>query len=373
MNNLHQEKRRFRDYGLNVGEIPPAKKNFISDVPGVSVGHKTLIKGEGKLKVGKGPIRTGITIILLHTKNIFKHKVRAASFIMNGFGKTTGLPQLNELGTIETPIAITNTLNVGKVWDAIIDWMIKNNKQIGITQGSVSPLVTECNDGYLNDIQGRHVSKRDVFSALKQAQKTTIFEEGNIGAGTGMRVFGLKSGIGSSSRELIFDNNKYTVGILVVPNFGRLKDLRILGKPIGKIILNEKILPQKTNETSKGSIICIIATDIPLTHRQLQRVTKRAVIGIGRTGSYIGNGSGDFIIAFSTKNNISNTNEKVIEKGLMLLNEGKILNKIFRATIEATEEAIYNAMFQATTLKGRDNNILYALPVEEILPFLQKQ
>jgi D-aminopeptidase len=365
-----------RENGIIIGDLLPGKNNHLLDVPGVRVGHTTIIDGEGKLMPGKGPIRTGVTTILPHTQNIFKTKVRGGSFVMNGFGKSTGLPQLRELGVIESPIAITNTLNVGLVWDALVEWLIQINEEIGITTGSVSPIVTECFDGYLNDIQGRHVKQEHVFQALKEAENRTNLQQGIVGAGTGMRVFGLKSGIGSASREIIIDNEKFIVGVLSVPNFGKLERLMIKGVPLGKEIAKS---PQFKNEMKnhlkvkdKGSIITIVGTNAPLTHRQLNRIARRAVVGICRTGSYVGHSSGDFIITFSTANTVQHFPKETIINQQFIIDERKGLEPIFQATIEATEESIINALFTAQTMSGRDNNVLYSLPIEKTLTLLKQ-
>jgi D-aminopeptidase len=364
-----------REKGIIIGELSPGETNHLIDVPGVRVGHTTIIEGEGKLTPGKGPIRTGVTMVLPHANNVFKNKVRGASFVMNGFGKTTGLPQLQELGVIETPIAITNTLNIGLVWDAVVEWLLQSNKEIGISTGSVSPIVTECFDGYLNDIQGRHVKQEHVFQALEEAEKRNNHHQGIVGAGTGMRVLGLKSGIGSASREIKIDSKKYRVGVLSVPNFGKLERLMIKGVPIGKEIAKKPPFIKESKDQSeikeKGSVITIFGTDAPLTHRQLYRVARRAVVGICRTGSNIGHSSGDFIIAFSTANKVKHYLEKTISDQPIIVNERKGLEPIFQATIEATEESIVNALFTAQTLNGRDGQVLYSLPIEETINLLR--
>ena len=223
---------RARDLGIIIGELSPGPQNSITDVEGVLVGHCTLIKGRGKLIPGKGPIRTGVTVILPHKGNLFKEKVRAACYVINGFGKPIGLIQLNELGIIETPIALTNTLNVGLVTDALIEYMLEQNEDIGVTTGSVNPVVLECNDSYLNDIRGRHVKKEHVFEAIRKASANV--EEGCVGAGTGMCSFDWKSGIGTSSRKIPNRYGGYCVGVLVLSNFGRMENLRINGVPVGK-------------------------------------------------------------------------------------------------------------------------------------------
>ncbi|MBD3189518.1 MAG: S58 family peptidase [Candidatus Heimdallarchaeota archaeon] len=363
---------RARDLGLIIGELSPGNNNHLSDVSDVRVGHSTIIKGDGKLIPGKGPVRTGVTVILPHANNIFHEKVPAAAYVANGFGKATGIPQIEDLGVIETPIAITNTLNVGLVWDAVMDWMLQENPEIGVSTGSVSPVIAECFDGYLNDIRGRHVKAERVFQAISGAREQTNLTEGVVGAGTGMCVFQLKSGVGSASRVIPKQKGGFTVGVLTVPNFGRLKDLTILGVPIGKQLSKKKTLTQESHSPEGGSIVTVIATDAPLTSRQLFRVAKRAMVGIARTGSIIGHSSGDFVFTFSTNPTI-NHDPKELSVKERLAGEGFLLNDLFRATIEATEEAIINALFQARTIIGRDNNTAYALPVEETVAILKER
>lgn len=345
---------RVREVGLTIGTLPIGSKNSITDVPGVMVGHSTIIKGEGKLKPGYGPIRTGITVVFPHKKNLFKEKVQARVTIINGFGKSIGLPQIQELGQIETPILITNTLNVPRVADALIDYMIEQNPEIGIETASVNPVVTECNDSFLNDIQGRHVKKEHVFEALHNAKSDTILE-GNVGAGTGMSCFGYKGGIGTSSRRV---GNK-VLGCLVASNFGKKEDLTILGVPVGRLLSKESL---DYDSSSNGSIIIILATNAPLNSRQLGRLGKRAPFGLARVGSHCSHGSGDFVLAFSTSSNERNKPPS-----------DQSLNPFFRATIEAVEEAVLNSLFKAETMIGRDNNTREGIPIEEIISLLQER
>ncbi|SHH19926.1 D-aminopeptidase [Caloranaerobacter azorensis DSM 13643] len=338
--------KRIRDYCVIIGELKPGEKNAITDVKGVKVGHVTL---------NNGSVKTGVTAILPHEGNIFKDKVIASSHVINGFGKTIGTIQIEELGTIETPIILTNTLSVGLATDALIEYMLKENEDIGFTTGTVNPVVCECNDGYLNDIRGRYVKKEHVFEAIQNAD--VEFEEGAVGAGAGMSCYGLKGGIGSSSRQIELDNRTYTVGILVLSNFGRKEDLTINGIRIGKMISEKNKV--KCNESDKGSIIVILATDIPMTSRQLKRISRRAVIGLNRTGSYMGNGSGEIVIGFTTSNRISHY-EKEATTNIKMFNENKI-DVVFRAVAEATEEAILNSLICADTTEGRDGHIRYSL------------
>ncbi|AAL82048.1 aminopeptidase [Pyrococcus furiosus DSM 3638] len=351
------------DLGIRIGVFEHGKRNSISDVKGVKVGHVTLIKGRGKLIPGKGPVRTGVTAILPHDGNIYKEKVLAGAFVMNGYSKPVGLVQLWELGTIETPIILTNTLSIGTAIDGLLDYVLRENEDIGVTTGSVNPLVLECNDSYLNDIRGRHVKREHVVEAIESASKD--FEEGAVGAGTGMSAFEFKGGIGSSSRIVEVEGKKYTVGALVLSNFGKREDLTIAGVPVG---LELKDWPGRGG-SGKGSIIMIVATDAPLTARQLNRLAKRAVVGLARTGGYAYNGSGDVVVAFSTANKIKHYEKQEISIRAL---PDSVLSPIFKATAEAVEEAIINSLLQAKTMDGRDNHIRYALPKEELVRIMKK-
>lgn len=352
MNEHSQGKRlRLQELEYDIGSLPRGSSNSISDVEGVLVGHSTIIKGEGKLEVSVGPIRTGVTLILPHNGNIFREKVQASAFVMNGYGKTIGLVQLMELGNIETPIALTNTLNVPVVADALIDYSIVQNPDIGITTSTVNPVVCECSDGYLNDIQGRHVKKNHVLEAIKNASNKVT--EGNVGAGTGMMAFGLKAGVGTASRIIESEDAKYTLGVLVLSNFGRREDLRFLSK---KIDLRPENEHNNREKNTGGSIIVVVATDAPLTSRQLNRICKRAPLGISRTGGYASHGSGDIIIGFSTKNTL-NHDDKNVKREIEVVNENsKEFQKLLAATVDATEEAILNSLLMAETIDGRDNH-----------------
>ncbi len=345
---------RARDLGLIIGSLPVGSKNSITDISGVSVGHSTIIKGDGKLKPGLGPVRTGVTAILPHNGHLFKKKVLASTIVINGFGKTIGLPQIEELGQIETPILLTNTLSVPRVADALIDYMIERNPKIGIETSTVNPVVAECNDSFLNDIQGRHVKKEHVFEAISKASDYVV-AEGNVGAGTGMSCFEFKGGIGTSSR-LVGD---YTLGSLVLSNFGKREDLSILGILIGKYLPQ---LPNQVNFNNKGSIIVILATDAPFDNLKLSRLGKRVPYGLARVGSHCSNGSGDFVVSFTTSRE---STPYSIENSLMDL--------FFRATIEVVEEAVLNSLFMAETMVGRDNHKREAFPVEKCLAILKER
>lgn len=319
---------------LKIGKLQKGKNNLITDVKGVKVGHKTLDNGN---------IKTGVTAIIPHSDNIFREKLICSSYVINGFGKSVGLVQINELGTLETPIILTNTLSVGTCSTALVKYMLKENDDIGVTTGTVNPVVCECNDGYLNDIRGLHVKEEDVFDAIENAEIN--FKEGNIGAGTGMSCYQLKGGIGSASRVLKLDDKEYTIGSLVLSNFGLKEDLLVDGIKVG-----EKILEKESEELEKGSIIIILATDIPMNERQLKRIAKRVPIGLARTGSHIGNGSGDIVIAFSTANRIKHYEYRDIVS-IKIINEN-IIDKIFRGVIECVEEAVISSLLHSEKTIG---------------------
>ncbi|WP_312907593.1 DmpA family aminopeptidase [Tissierella praeacuta] len=338
--------KKIRDYGINIGTFAIGNNNSITDVKGVKVGHTTI---------NDGVIKTGVTAILPHEGNIFKDKLIAACHVINGFGKSTGLIQIEELGTIETPIILTNTFSVGTAHEALVKYMLNHNDDIGNTTGTVNPIICECNDGEINDIRGLHIKEEHIYEAIEKCD--IDFAEGNVGAGTGMICYGLKGGIGSSSRIIELGNTQYTLGVLVLSNFGSLKDFVLNGEQLGKK-LNDKIKDISIKE-DKGSIILILATDIPLSSRQIKRIIKRVYPGISRTGSYTGNGSGEVVIGFSTANVIKHYEEEDIVN-IQVINENKI-NKVFKATVEATEEAILNSLICSHTSIARDGKPVYSL------------
>lgn len=324
-------------------KFPKGKRNLISDVPGVKVGHVTL-KDDEKF------IHTGVTAILPHEGNLFQEKVAAGACVINGFGKSAGLVQIEELGTIETPILMTNTLSVGAGLNGLIRYMLKDNEDIGVSTGTVNCVVTECNDGELNDIRGMHVKEEHVLEALAKADED--FAEGGVGGGTGMCCMGLKGGIGSASRIITCNEKEYTLGAIVMSNFGVLGNLRIDGKRI------KTELP-KEEKPEKGSIIIVLGTDIPLSDRQLKRIAKRATVGLARVGSFLGNGSGDIAIAFSNGNRIPHySKEDVLETKMF---HDNAMDKLFDATAEVVEEAVISSMYHAETTKGIRNKVLYGL------------
>ena len=344
-NTAMTSKKRIQDYGIKIGELPKGPLNKISDVQGVKVGHCTIDTEEHK---------TGVTVILPGPNNIFTHKLISAVHVINGFGKSLGLMQIDELGTLETPIALTNTLNVGLAHDALVEYMIRESEKEKIDIRSFNPIVCECNDSFLNNIRKRAVKKEHVFQAFQDCRRD--FMEGDIGAGKGISCHELKGGIGSASRKIELDGTEYTLGVLVQTNHGQLKDLIIQGKEIGKD-LAEKI--DVKNNQNDGSIIIVIATDIPCSSRQLKRICKRAVTGMARLGSYIDNGSGEIVIGFSTANIIPDKKNKEIFP-IKILHE-KSLNKAFRAIAEACEEAILNSMICASRVVGFKGNVRESL------------
>ena len=364
---ITESRQRARDLGVIVGQYQPGPLNAITDVAGVRVGHRTLIRGEGPLKSGEGPVRTGVTVILSRD-DVWRKKVPAGSFVLNGTGEMTGLSWVAESGFLEYPIALTNTLNVPRVANGVMSWMIRQYPEIGITDDTLTPVVAECDDGRLNDIQGRHVSEEDVMAALDGATSGPV-AEGAVGAGTGMVSYGFKGGIGTSSRRLPETEGGYTVGLLVNANHGRRSELMVNGVPVGR--LYEAAPPPAQTLSpgqSEGSIIVVIATDAPLDSRQLTRLAKRAALGLARTGSTARHGSGDFMLAFSTANVIPHYPKEPIYSLTHLADTH--LNPLITATIEATEEAILNALTMATTMVGRDGHRVEAINLERLKTIL---
>ena len=362
---------RIRDLGISVGDMMPGATNGITDVDGVRVGHTTLVSGEGPLRPGQGPVRTGVTVILPHNDNPFRHKVRAAVHTINGFGKVCGFEQIRELGTLETPIALTNTLNVYRVADDLARYAVRQNPEIGIRTSSVNAVVGETNDGHLNDMQGRHVRTEHVWAAIEGASSEPV-AEGAVGAGTGTSCFGWKGGIGTASRVLPKAGGGYTVGALVQSNFGRPRTLTVCGVPVGKhiqppmspTVARER--PDGDDPLVGGSIMVVLATDAPMTSRQLGRLCVRAAAGLARTGSAYGHGSGDFVIAFSTAHRIAHRPKSLTTTETLLADEGQAMYWLFPAVVESVEEAVLNSLFRAETVVGRDGHVRYGLPVEQV-------
>jgi D-aminopeptidase len=367
---IHNTEKRFRarELGLPLGRFKPGKWNAITDVEGVLVGHSTIIRGAGPLRRGRGPVRTGVTAILPNEKNIFEQRVTGGGFVLNGAGEVSGLTQLMEWGLIETPIFLTNTLSVGSVSDSAVQWMIEQFPGIGDEHDVLIPLVGECDDSWLNDVAGRHVKAENVREALETASSGPV-AEGSVGGGTGMIGCDFKAGIGTSSRKLAPALGGYTVGILVMNNFGHMRDLRVAGLPLGPL-LEPRYLHYAKRASSYGSIIAVAATDAPLSSHQLGRIAKRVAVGIGRAGSIAAHGSGEIILAFSTANKIPRTTQKMIYHMKILLDQR--LNPLYEAAIEATEEAILNSLCMARDLEGVNGNFAPALPLQEVKEIVER-
>jgi D-aminopeptidase len=358
---------RAREAGVVVGVLPPGPGNAITDVAGVMVGHTTLVRGES--------VRTGVTAVLPHGGNLFREKVPGAAFVGNGFGKLTGSTQVQELGEIETPILLTSTLNVPRVADALLDYVLAlpGNEDVR----SVNPLVAETNDGLLNDGRGRHVGRDDVLAALRGAKAGPV-EEGAVGAGTGTEAFGFKGGIGTASRRLPARSGGYTVGVLVQTNYGG--DLTIAGVPVGRELGVEPPKgpakpPEKGTAGADGSVIVVVATDAPLDARNLGRLAARSMHGLARTGSWAANGSGDYAIAFSTAREVRvrpPERGKEFEPRAVKVLANDAMSPLFVAVIEATEEAVYNSLFWAVTTTGRGRTV-EALPLDKTLDVLLRR
>jgi D-aminopeptidase len=352
-----QERKRARDLGIHIGVLKPGNWNAITDVAGVKVGHTTLIQGDS--------IRTGVTVIVPHEGNIFREKVPAGVFVGNGFGKAVGFTQLQELGNIETPIALTNTLNTFLVANGLIDYMlaIPENRRVN----SINPVVGETNDGGLNDIQGRHVTSQHVKMALDSAKSGPV-QEGCVGAGTGTQALGFKGGIGTSSRILSQSSGGYTVGVLVQTNFGG--SLTINGAPVGREF-SASSQRNSPDDSIDGSCMIIIATDAPLSSRNLERLAKRSFLALGRVGSYSSNGSGDYSIAFSTHPDArikgGSQGPEITTKDI----NNDSMSSLFQAVVEATEEAIINSLFMATDITSRGRTVR-AIPIDRTLEILKK-
>lgn len=354
--NAHAQ--RLRDYGIEIGVLKTGNRNAITDVPGVKVGHYTMIEGDS--------IRTGVTALLPHDGNIFQQKVPAAIYIGNGFGKLAGYSQVEELGNIETPIILTNTLSVPAASEALISYSLSQPGNEDVR--SVNPVVGETNDGWLNDIRGRHIREEHVLEAIQQASGGPV-QEGNVGAGTGTICFGFKGGIGTSSRVLPESLGGYTLGVLVQSNFGGV--LEINGVPVAKE-LGKYPFKDKIRNEADGSCMMVVMTDAPLDARNLKRLAKRAMLGLAKTGGIASNGSGDYVIAVSTasQNFVPYSAETSMYSSEVLHNDA--VTPLFLATIEATEEAILNSLFAARSMSGRDGHNIEALPLEQVLEIMKK-
>jgi len=356
---------RARDLGIVTGELPTGPLNAITDVAGVRVGHATVIRGEGPLRKGEGPVRTGVTAVLPHPA-IWRAPVLAASYTLNGDGEFTGVHWLRDLETLTHPVLITNTVSVGTVHEAAIAYAIEKHGG-----GSYLPVVGETWDGQLNDIDGFHVTKEHVYAAIDSASDGPV-TEGNVGGGTGMVCYEFKGGIGTSSRRLSAAAGGYTVGVLLQANFGRRSTLMIGGVPVGVEIPR----PRRSADAEppalgrEGSVIVVIATDAPVSSRQLDRMARRATLGLARTGTWSGNGSGDIFIAFSTANRFE-PQEKPAERSIRWHDPGR-MDPLFQATVEAVEEGVLNAIMKAETMTGVNNRTVEALPYDRLRDALRK-
>lgn len=361
-----QKRPRARDVGLKIGILPTGEFNSITDVRGVLVGHTTVLRGDN--------IRTGVTAVLPHNRNLFREKVPAAVFVGNGFGKLMGSTQVDELGEIETPILLTSTLSVPRVADFLLDYLLAlpGNEDVQ----SINPVIAETNDGFLNDIRGRHITREDVSAAIKNARSGSV-DEGGVGAGTGTVAFGFKGGIGTSSRVLPKSLGGFTVGVLVQTNYGGVLTINgaPVGRELGRYYLKQELEAEKQTSLRErqlnpdGSIIIVIATDAPIDARNLKRLAARGMSGLARTGASGSNGSGDYAIAFSVPPELRLRAARGSLPVQLLQNDA--MSPLFLAAIEATEEAIYNSLFRATTTTGRGRTV-EALPLDRTIEILRK-
>lgn len=367
-----EERPRIRDLGVTPGILSPGKWNAITDVAGVRVGHCTIVRGEN--------VRTGVTAVVPHQDNVFQNKVPAAVHVGNGFGKSAGFLQVRELGNLETPIVLTNTLSVGRAIEGVVSWTLAQNGNENVR--SVNAVVGETNDGYLNDIRGMHVTADDVQTAINSAQSGPV-DEGSVGAGVGTRCFGFKGGIGTASRRLPERLGGYTIGALVQTNFGgvlRIDGVRV-GERLGRYAFQESLPARSAGTPSEGSrpstagedegsVMIVIATDAPLLSRNLERLARRAVLGLARTGSFMSNGSGDFVIAFSTQNRVPYASKKRQQQVQILDNNA--VSPLMLAVVESVEEAVYNSLTRATTVTGRDGHRVDAIPIDRLREIMRR-
>jgi D-aminopeptidase len=351
-----------------IGRLPTGERNVITDVAGVRVGHATLVRDPEP--GGRGAVRTGVTAVFPHEGLPWVERVYAGTHVLNGYGELIGINQIGEWGLLHSPIVLTSSLAIGRAYDATVRWRTERHR-VTTSDGGDMPVVSECDDSFLNDVTTFPLGERDVFDALDAASDGNV-EEGCVGAGTGMQCFDFKGGIGTASRVLPAEDGGFTVGALVLTNFGDRSDMLLLGVPVGREITD--LMPE---EHSEGSCVCVVATDAPMLPHQLRRIAQRAGLGLARTGSTARNGSGELMIAFSTANRIPlRSDEPSI--GVRALLDGpaegqpRPLSALFEATIEAVEEAVANAIFLATTTTGRDGNVLHALPLVRTLDLLER-
>jgi len=350
---------RARQLGIRIGRYPPGRYNAITDVPGVRVGHATIIRGAGPLKVGRGPVRTGVTAIVPSRGEIFHKRLVGSGFVLSGSGEVSGLTQVVERGLVETPILLTNTLSVGSCSAAAVEYLVRKHPGIGVEHEVVIPLVGECDDSWLNDACGQHVTREHVFRAIDGAAPGPV-GEGNVGGGTGMITCDFKGGVGTASRRLPGHEGGWVVGVLVMSNFGRMRDLRVAGLPVGEILAPEfEHAPRR--DSLYGSIIAVVATSAPLLPHQIQRLCKRAALGIGRAGSYAAHGSGEIVVGFSTANVVPRKTRMTVCRMKVLLD--RCIDPLYQAVMEATEEAILNALCAAGPMEGYAGHAAPALPL----------
>lgn len=350
-----------REFGIVIGDQPPGLQNCITDVPGVLVGHATIIEDAPQVA------RTGVTVIMPNDARIFKERVLGNAFVLNGAGELSGITQLCEWGLIETPIALTNTMSVGTCSHGLVDYLLGRHKQIGDSWDVAIPIVGECDDSWLNDVSGRHVRPEHVQQAIDDSNSGLV-EQGSVGAGTGMITCDLKAGIGSSSRRIVLGEHTYILGVMVLSNFGSIGQLRINGLPFGRHLQKIGWL-QDARRVNYGSIVSIVATNAPLTPMQLGRLAKRSALGIGRCGSTANHGSGEIVLAFSTANVMPRGHE-IIQTQWTVLNDASI-NPLYQATVDATEEAILNALFAAESMVGRQGHVAPALPLDLLSAYVE--
>ncbi len=356
-----------RELGLWLGNLPTGEHNDITDVPGVKVGHISLIAGEGRLQSGKGPIRTGVTAIMPHGGNMYTNPCNAGLHVFNGFGKSVGTAFILENGYTMTPVMLTNVLSIADVASGLTTYMLGQNPIIGDAGRTPNLTVFECDDQHLNDIRGRHVKPIDAISALKRASSLKV-EQGSVGAGVGMSCFELKGGIGSSSRIINLHGDRHTLGVLALCNFGHLDDLIIEGVPVGKL------LDIKTSGYLPGSLIVIGITDAPLSRWQLQRLSQRAFLGMARTGGYSHTGSGEFSLMISNHQPAVDLDRITTNRTHVAGSKGISdweMDQYYLAMVEATAESILNSLFMSDTMEGRDNHIRYGLPIKQTLEIIQ--
>jgi D-aminopeptidase len=358
---------RLRELGVSIGRFDPGPSNAITDVAGVRVGHVTLVEGEGALLPGRGPVRTGVTAVLPAEGDVFLQRVFAGAYVLNGAGEVMGLLQVDEWGLCETPILLTSTMCVGRVADATISWMWRQHPKIGQEYDVVIPVVAECDDSFLNDAVGRHVTDEDVWAALDGASSGPV-AEGCVGAGTGMQTFDFAGGIGTASRAVQVGPLPTMVGALVLSNFGSRPNLRIDGVPVGRL-LTERFAHVDLRPAA-GSIIVLLATDAPLLARQLNRLCRRGALALGRLGGYAANNSGEFIFAWSTSNRIPRERlERVHRVEIVLDNE---LDALYEATVDVIEEAVLNAVCAGVPMRGQNDHVASALPLGETKKLLDR-